>query len=247
MSGSNIPEEVKLLTVEQIRAVDRIAIESFGINSLVLMENAGRGASDLVRAQIQKSDSVQILCGTGNNGGDGLVIARHLYAEGYNVKIGIIGNRSKMSPDCKTNYEILTKTKLEIRTIPLDPDPQSNSHLEWLDSQITSSNVIIDALLGTGATGSPRGAMATAIRAANQANAFRVAIDIPSGLDANTGHSNDPTFQAHETITFVAPKVGFRLAKELSKTASSPDPLGTIHTLPIGVPPEVLALAISLS
>jgi NAD(P)H-hydrate epimerase len=223
------------LTLDQIRLVDRVAIEQFGISGLLLMENAGRGAADFIADHTSEESSYVILCGTGNNGGDGLVIARHLHALGRHVTVLLAGNRERISHDCFVNLSILEKT-----TIPIlwcDENFQSESEQSVLNAEtlnrISNADVVIDALLGTGAKGAPRGSAALLIEAANASHAKKFAIDVPSGMNTETGELGTPTFIADFTITFVAEKPCFQLSH--SKNAT-----GTIVVLPIGIPPEVI-------
>jgi NAD(P)H-hydrate epimerase len=224
------------LTAAQSREVDRLAMEEYGMHSLVLMENAGKNAAHIIDqlaslANPQKTTVVAILAGTGNNGGDGWVISRHLTAQGYEVHNVLVGERDKLSSDNRSNLEILIRAKTKLVNIS-----ESSSPAEIADTSaiLHSCDLIVDALLGTGATGSPREPMATLIRCANNTPAIRVAIDLPTGLNADNGTAAEPTFIATHTITMVSPKVGFRCA-----TAASW--LGTLHTIPIGVPGHLLA------
>ncbi len=222
-----------VLTVAQIRAVDAIAVRDFGMNSLVLMENAGRGCADWIDASLNRSSGVVVLCGPGNNGGDGLVIARHLHAMGHRLSLWMVAEQGKLSQDAEANLKIIKQTKIRIGWIgdwlpPLELEQAWNQ----LRSDCATSQMIVDALLGTGATGRPRPLMADVLRLANASILQRVAIDIPTGLDAETGQPSDPTFHADTTLTFVAKKTGFL---ESCATAF----LGSVHILPIGVPPEV--------
>jgi NAD(P)H-hydrate epimerase len=220
-------------SLERIRSVDRIAIERFGMSSLILMENAGRGAADWMMDQQRIAGPVVILCGTGNNGGDGLVIARHLHAARIPVRVALFGDPHRLSFDASVNRDILSKTRVPMVWIALEGDEPG---IATARRSIDEATMVIDALLGTGSTGSPRGAMATAIEAANGSAARRIAIDIPSGLDGRTGIPSSSTFRAETTLTFVASKIGFQSANALPY-------LGRVVVLPIGVPPEVFEAA----
>jgi NAD(P)H-hydrate epimerase len=223
------------LSLDQIRLVDRVAIEQFGISGLILMENAGRGASDLIAEQTSNESHYVILCGTGNNGGDGLVIARHLYARGRRVTVLIAGNQDKLSHDCAVNLSILQKTAIPIHWCDESLPPESERSVLNIEimNMIANADVVIDALLGTGAKGAPRGSAALLIEAANASHAKKFAIDVPSGMNTETGELGTPTFIADFTITFVTEKPCFQLSH--SKNAT-----GTIVVLPIGIPPEVI-------
>ncbi len=223
----------KSWSLERIRAVDRIAMEEFAMPGLMLMENAGRGAADWILAHAPGQIRAVILCGTGNNGGDGLVIARHLHAAHMAVEVWMIGDASRMTPDTRSNYAIVSNTRIPCRWISLDAATSTDAGARTIVSDIAQADLLIDALLGTGSNGPPRGAMATAIKEANESAARRFAIDIPSGLDGRTGVAYAPTFRAEATLTFVAAKNGF----------DSPNALpyvGRVVVLPIGVPPEVI-------
>ena len=224
---------LRVLTVAQIRAVDAIAVHDFGMHSLVLMENAGRGCADWIDTKLNRSSDVVVLCGPGNNGGDGLVIARHLHAMGHRLSLWMVAETGKLSQDAEANLKIVEHTKIRIDWIGdwLSP-PELDRAWNQLRTDCTNSQMVIDALLGTGATGQPRPMMADILRLANASMLQRIAIDIPTGLNAETGEPSDPTFHADTTLTFVAKKPGF-----LETCAT--EYLGTVHILPIGVPLEV--------
>ena len=228
-----ITKPPSVLTVAQIRAVDAIAVCDFGMSSLVLMENAGRGCADWIDTRLNRSSGIVVMCGPGNNGGDGLVIARHLHAMGHRLCLWMVAEHGKLSQDAEANLKIVEHTKIRIGWIGdwLTP-PELEQAWNQLRSDCANSHMVIDALLGTGATGRPRPLMANIIRLANASMLHRVAIDIPTGLDAETGQPSDPTLQADTTLTFVAKKPGF-----LKSCATAF--LGSVHILPIGVPPEV--------
>jgi NAD(P)H-hydrate epimerase len=238
------------LSVEQSRNVDRYAIDHLGMSSLVLMENAGRGAATAIhnfllnRIPITQTNpasqtnpvlqpntvAVTLLIGSGNNGGDGWVIARHLEAWGFKPHCILFGPEERLSADNRANYSVLRRAGTEVLCLDgLSP----NRVGKILANQLGQSSLIIDTLLGTGSTGAPREPMAEAIRIANQAHAWRVAIDLPSGLDADLGTPADPTFRAHLTVTMVTRKLGF-------KNRQAADYLGETEVVPIGIPASQL-------
>jgi NAD(P)H-hydrate epimerase len=226
------------LTLEQIRRVDKIAIDQFGISGLVLMENAGRGAADVIADHSPSQGRCVVFCGTGNNGGDGMVIARHLHSKGIRVTVLIAGSRSgrgKLSHDCRINLEILEKTRVPIVWCSDVAEANAGSELLPLHirNEILQADSLVDALLGTGAKGAPRDSAAELIRTAKASSARRFAIDIPSGLDTETGLPAEPTFHADVTLTFVAEKPCFRMPTARAF-------LGKVVVLPIGIPPEVI-------
>jgi len=215
------------LTREQVRRVDQIAIQQFGMSGLVLMENAGRGCADVL-CELGVSGTVVICCGKGNNGGDGLVIARHLAVRGHSPVVLLAATPASYQGDAAENLAIVRQTAVEIREIGQSGDEDANSLL------FDKSEWIVDALLGTGAKGPPRKPIDSLIRQANASAAKRLAIDLPSGLDCDTGEPANPTFRADHTCTLVARKAGFEAASALPF-------LGKVRVIDIGVPPEVIA------
>jgi NAD(P)H-hydrate epimerase len=194
------------LTCQQIRELDMLAIEQVGLPGLVLMENAGRGAAEFIYGTLinPTASRVTILCGPGNNGGDGFVVARHLHNAGVPVDVVFAAPPEKSTGDAGVNLNILERMGLDfIRAF--EPDGLAAAH-----QAVDQADVLVDALLGTGSKGSPRGVAATLIELANAApRARRIAIDIPSGLDADRGALHEPCFRADATVTMAAPKVGF--------------------------------------
>ena len=231
--------KIRPLTREEVRAIDRIAIEQFGLAGIVLMENAGRDAARWITSQFPPSD-VCILCGKGNNAGDGYVIARHidtadirgdelaeLSAMGnasWSVRIISVVDCDELTGDAAINHEIAARSCIPITT----PDDARS-----LEELVGAPDILVDCLLGTGATGAPRGLYAEAVRLANRLAAKRIAIDVPTGLDCDTGIAADPTFTAHATLTFVAPKIGF-------PQASAARFLGQVVPISIGAPRKLL-------
>ncbi|MEZ6088297.1 MAG: NAD(P)H-hydrate epimerase [Pirellulaceae bacterium] len=213
------------LSREAVRRIDTIAAERYQVPSICLMENAGRGAAIRI-AQLTAARRTCILCGSGNNGGDGFVIARHLETYGVDVEVALLADPQKLKGDALTNWNIVQASKLRVHLMEKATEKDFTELL-------SRAELIVDALLGTGAEGDPRGVFATAIRRANARKAVRVAIDIPSGLDCDTGRPGIPCFHADHTCTFVAKKIGF--------DAISAQPfLGQVHVLPIGVPADLL-------
>ncbi len=219
------------LSREESRRVDRIAIEQFGFSGLVLMENAGRGCAEFIRS-FPVEGPISICCGKGNNGGDGFVIARFLKIFGRSPNVFLFADPFELRGDAKTNYEILTRCDVPIHVL-------SEPEEEFVE-ELKDSGIVVDALLGTGATGPPRKPIDSVIRSINAARKVHdfhvVAIDLPSGLDADTGTPNDPTIRADTTLTFVRPKKGFL------QPVAVPF-LGNVETIGIGVPEEVVKKA----
>jgi NAD(P)H-hydrate epimerase len=227
-----------VLTREQVRRVDRIAVERYGMSGLVLMENAGRGVVDVLLAhdfshctppegQPRGPGGVAILCGKGNNAGDGFVIARHLEIRGIDSKVLLLFPRAELTGDARQNYEILTRSDVPII------DVSTGSVAGQLDDHAGGATWLIDALLGTGAVGDPRTPVSEAVEWMNSHDAWRLAVDVPTGLDCDTGARSPTTLAADVTCTFVALKPGF-----LNPLAKGP--LGHIYVIDIGVPPRLV-------
>ena len=215
------------ITREQARAIDQYAIERLGIPSLVLMENAGRGAAEVLRT-LGIRGPVVICCGKGNNGGDGLVIARHLANAGRKVSILLFAHPDTLAPDAALQWNIVQKMHL--------------SNEVWADKTFDEAKLaetfagadwIVDALFGTGLTGPVRSPFAQIISLMNASGIKILAVDIPSGLDADTGVPLGPTVRAAHTATFVAPKAGFTNPSAATFT-------GGVHVIDIGIGPAFL-------
>ena len=210
-----------VLSTELSRRVDKVAIENYQMHSLVLMENAALNSAQWIANQREPSTAL-ILCGRGNNGGDGLAIARHLDVFGWQVSCLVLGPIDQLSADCRANFDVQQLSGAAI-------DLVSGTG----QATLPKSDLIIDAMLGTGVTGSPREPFATWIQQANDSSAWRVAIDIPTGIDPETGQAFDPAFAADATITFVAKKPAM-----VEKTAERL--FGEIVVQPIGIPSDLL-------
>ncbi len=184
------------LSRQQVREVDRIAIEHFGMPGLLLMENAGRNAAAVIEPWVETGSQVAILCGGGNNGGDGYVIARHLVNAGMSVVLIPVIRQAKLKGDAAVNAQIAQRMEMVHGTC----------------EDLQQSHLIVDALLGTGfvAEGcSIRSPVREAVVAINQAVGRVIAIDLPSGLDCDTGQPADVAVKADLTVSFVGSKKGF--------------------------------------
>jgi hydroxyethylthiazole kinase-like uncharacterized protein yjeF len=221
------------LTREQTRAVDRYAIEVWGIPGVVLMENAGRNAAEHIvrwarRLPQTARPRVAIICGKGNNGGDGFVIARHLVRAGFDVHVFLAAEASTLTGDAAINYEIVEKMGLRISPLLGAAD------LNAAADQWRGCSILVDALLGTGFEGEVREPYRAIIERINAVNAkLVVAVDVPSGLDVDRGVPGGVAVRATHTVTFVAEKVGYS-----AKTAKSY--LGRVTVADIGVPVEII-------
>jgi len=199
------------LTRQQVREVDRLTIEVYGIPGVVLMENAGINASAAVLDVIvddlglhPTEATVSIICGGGNNGGDGYVMARQLHVWGVAVTVFAVRPLAELRGDAGINAAICDRMKLKILDVS---ESEGIDHAKTLWAE---SDVMVDALLGTRFHGQVRAKEASVIEAMNGCERpIVVAVDVPSGLDCDTGEPSNATVRADVTITFVAAKVGF--------------------------------------
>jgi NAD(P)H-hydrate epimerase len=215
-----------VLTRAQVRQVDRRALEEYGMSSLVLMENAGRGCADVL-VQLGVGGPVVIACGRGNNGGDGFVVARHLDLRGFSVRVVLCCRPESLTGDAAANYGILVKSDVAI--FPMGDAFQADVFRDLL----RNADWVVDALLGTGATGEPRSPYREVIAALNASPARKLAVDLPSGLDCDTGQPSSFTFRADHTCTFVAAKPGFFVEEAMSY-------VGQLHVRDIGAPRKLI-------
>ncbi|MBL9081183.1 MAG: NAD(P)H-hydrate epimerase [Planctomycetales bacterium] len=219
------------LNREQSRRIDVLAVEHYGMTGLVLMENAGRGAAEIILKlmvdRLPSARPVVICCGKGNNGGDGFVIARHLDNRGVPVRILLFCDPTKLTGDAAANYEIARRAGLPIEPLFENVDTAT------IAARLADAACVVDALLGTGAMGEPRIPYDVAIAAINAQPAPVIAVDLPSGLDCDTGSPAKHCVRAKHTITFVAAKSGFLVA------AAKPY-VGEVHAVDIGVPRKLL-------
>ncbi len=219
----------RVLSRAQIRELDRIAIESFRIPGLLLMENAGRGAAERIFELLPGGDPlVVIVCGTGNNGGDGFVVARQLQAWGVqDVAVWIVGDPARVKGDARVNLDAWTALGGEVSAA------WSEDELRRLEGVLEAADVVVDALFGTGldrAVGEP---FARVISAINASAGRCVALDLPSGLDADTGAALGTAVRADTTMTFGALKLGL-------VTPNGADHAGEVHVASLGIPERIV-------
>ncbi|MBW2277388.1 MAG: NAD(P)H-hydrate epimerase, partial [Deltaproteobacteria bacterium] len=214
------------MTREQMRQYDRLAIEELGIESMVLMENAGRGAAELALELLGERRRLAVLAGPGNNGGDGFVISRHLLNAGYQVTTYVAVPRDKYKGDALQNLELL-----EAMHPPIIPVTEADEAAD-LAIKLLHDGFVVDALLGTGVTRDVEGHLGELIDAVNSAEVPVMAVDLPSGLDANTGRPRGKAIRAVATATFGHFKRGLVLypGAELA---------GEVRVVSIGVPGSV--------
>ena len=199
------------MTREEVRAFDAWAINTLGIPGVVLMENAGRSCAELVIEKIADivNPRVCIFCGIGNNGGDGYVIARHLLNSNVDVTVIICGDRSKIKGDAKINLDILESMGQSVEQI----NPSDDNATEQFKIHIKEANMIVDGLFGTGLKGQLSDEYKQLIDCINARKCPALAVDIPSGLDCDTGQPLGAAIKADYTVTFVAVKKGFTNAQ----------------------------------
>jgi NAD(P)H-hydrate epimerase len=213
------------LTRAQVREVDRLAIERYHIPGIVLMENAARAVTDVALEMLKQLPcevaKIGVLCGGGNNGGDGLAVARHLTNRGHDVWVGMMTDPLKYRGDAAINWQIAAAMRLFA--------PTSND--SNFDFYVHSSDLIIDGLFGTGLESPPR--EPERINMINELAARILAIDLPSGMNCDTGEPMGACIRAERTVTFVAEKVGF--ANPASKQYT-----GEVTVGDIGCPRELI-------
>ena len=212
---------------KQVREIDRRAIEEYGMPGMMLMENAGCGAARIAAEMLGNpaKKSVAIFCGRGNNGGDGYVIARHLYNRGALIDLILACESGQVHPetDAGANLAIARRMGLQVR-VALSQEGQLEAA-----AVAKQADLIVDALLGTGLVGEVREPYISLIRLINAADKPVLSVDIPSGLDADTGRMLRATTRATATATFVLPKQGF-------EHQDGPSHVGQVHVVDIGVP-----------
>lgn len=224
----------KAYTREQMRELDRRAIEEYGVPGVVLMENAGRGAAQVALEMLGDPflRMAVIFCGKGNNGGDGFVIARHLHNAGVGVRLVLAFDPSGCDPDSDAGVNLRIAERMGLRfTIAVE----KYGFLQAA-SFAKEADIVIDALLGTGLSGEVREPYLSLIRLINAEEKPVLAVDIPSGIDANTGCVLRAAVRATRTATFAGPKVGFTLA-------DGPAHTGPVDVVDIGMPRELLERA----
>jgi NAD(P)H-hydrate epimerase len=194
---------IPVLSRAQIRAYDADAIERCGVPGIVLMENAGRGAAERIvqlLEELPSNEAIVIVCGPGNNGGDGLVVARHLRARGLTVRVFLVGDAGRMAADAKTNLYAWRGLGGEVQSIDDD--------VSALRSAVEKAPLAVDALFGTGLARDVSGVFAEVVEVLTECRCDTVALDIPSGIDADTGHVLGVAIRARHTLSFGHLKTG---------------------------------------
>ncbi len=216
---------MRLLKSKEMAEIDREAIETLGIPGVVLMENASRGVAEVIYRYTDGS-SVLVICGRGNNGGDGIAAARHLYNLGYDVEVVLTANPEKLKGDARKNYDVLSKLPVPVHVI------ESEERLLELYPLIKESSVIVDALFGTGLNKPLEGFYKDVVELINDSNRTVVSVDIPSGLSGDTGEVIGPHVRADITVTFAFPKIAHVMPPACYST-------GKLFVVDISIPEDI--------
>jgi len=220
---------MKVVDASTMRQLDERAIKGYGIPGVILMENAGRGVTDLILKGFPQvlGKKVAIFAGKGNNGGDGLVVARHLSNRGVKVAVYLLGRTTDIKGDARANLDIWKAMKGEVREI------LSSEDIKGYGSEIRHAGLIVDAIFGTGLLSSVEGLYGEVIDFINSLHKPVVSIDVPSGLDASTGHILGHCIKAEVTATMALPKIGLLLYPGAGYA-------GRIEVIDIGMPKALL-------
>ena len=218
---------MKLVTAAAMRAIDEHAIRKLDIPGIDLMERAGLGTARVLErvAALGEGARVVVVCGKGNNGGDGFVVARELLARGLAVRVFLIGRVDEVTGDARVNLDRLDRSDVTELT--------ENAHLSELTESLSTSAALVDALFGTGFEGSPRGLSGYAIQEINASGRPVLSVDVPSGLNAGTGEAEGECVRADWTCTMALPKRGFFLEW-------GPRMVGELFVIDIGIPAEAV-------
>lgn len=216
------------ISPEEMRAIDENC-EFLGVSRLQLMESAGKGVADAILQRMDvKKKRIVILCSSGNKGGDGFVIARHLVTRGANPEVYLLSKPELISSfEAKLNFDAITKMSSTVKIVHVN----NSSDLASMEHSIISADIIIDAMLGTGASGPLREPVKTAVKISNRSSAFKVAVDIPTGIDPLSGEISGDAFKANLTVTHHKPKTGLGAPHAMKF-------IGELVISSIGIPPE---------
>ena len=223
MTSKASDRKQRVVSVKQIQELDRAAIEEYGISSLVLMENAGRLVAQEIKRYLKrkKNPFVCIVCGLGNNAGDGFVAARHLFNAGLKTRIFLIGRKESLKHDALVNYEVLKRCGY--------PVAEAGARTSSLRRNVSQADVVVDAIFGAGLNRLIEEPFKSIIKTINEKAKYVVSVDIPSGLDAATGNFFGICVKANLTVTFSFAKKGFFLN-------NGPEYAGKIVVGDIGIP-----------
>lgn len=217
---------MKAITAERMKKIDLAAIKEYKIPSLLLMENAGRSVACAASKMLAKNKKITLVCGKGNNAGDGFVCARHLINKNYDVSLFLVVPPSCLRGDAKKNFIILKKMKAKINIITL-------KKINNFKQELKNSGLIIDAIFGIGLKKSVKGRFKQAIDLVNQSKKRVLAVDLPSGLEANSGKVLGSCIQAKKTVTLAALKTGLLKNR-------GPEFCGKVIVADISIPRELV-------
>jgi NAD(P)H-hydrate epimerase len=225
-------DPLRPLSRDEVRALDARAAHELGLPTLVLMENAGRGAAARL-AELAGPGRLRttIVCGPGNNGGDGGVVARHLDAWGFPVQVVWFARRDQIKGDAETQWKIVERSEIP-QEIAFEGHDRPPSPAD-LDALLADADWLVDGLFGTGLTRPVEGTHREVIAAMNRSEKPILALDLPSGLDADSGRPLGLAITARATVTFVARKIGFDAPGAAAYT-------GEVSVVDIGLPSKLL-------
>lgn len=221
---------MRILTAASMSGVDRVAIEDFGIPSLVLMENAALGLVEAIAESYPQARTVAIFCGPGNNGGDGLALARHLTIRGYQVDLILATGGRELAGDAGIQLDICQAQGLSIRELGPEDGVQGSV------TAARDTDLIVDALFGIGLGRPLEGQFAELVQALNLLPVPRLAVDLPSGLSGSRAEIPGPHLEADLTVTFGAPKIAHIFAP-------AADAVGEVVVADLGIPAEIIEQA----
>lgn len=218
----------KIVTAREMQAIDKRSIEEYGIPGIVLMENAGRGVVEWLWRKFPDLDRkrVAVFAGKGNNGGDGFVVARHLHNRGVEVQVLLIGEWTGLKNDAKTNAEIASRIGIPVTEI-------GPGNLASQDHRLRHSDILVDAIFGTGLTKPAAGTYEKVIEKINGLGKYVVAVDVPSGVDSDTGQLIGPHIRADLTLSLA-------LLKRCHRLYPAAGIMGEVRVIDIGIPPKAV-------
>lgn len=217
-----------IVTGKEMAEIDKIASRDWQIPEVILMENAGLRVVEEINNQLGKMEGkkVVIIAGKGNNGGDGLVIARHLCNQGAEVKVFLLGKK-EYEGAALANYKMAQKLPIKWHVL------ENENSLHLLKLTLHYADIIVDALFGTGFKGTIKGLAVKVIETCNESNGYKFSVDVPSGLNADTGEVSGPCIRADFTVTFALPKLGLLIQPGIDYT-------GQLKVVDISIPSKLI-------